>query len=76
MFEYAYSISSLTLPERSNSAVNQTVYLDYIKKRLVAFISKYHYAGKYVFWPECAKMVTVFFDDNDINYVKRFQKRF
>ncbi len=56
--------------------MNQNVYLDCIKKRLVTSFKENHSDDEYVFWPDLAsshyaKTVTAYFDDNDINYVKR-----
>ena len=61
----------------SGLAVNQKIYLDEcIKKRLIPFIKAHHSDGKYLFWPDLAsahyaKTVTGFFDEKNINYVKK-----
>ena len=69
-------VSKPIFRESGSLAVNQKVYMDCIKKRFVPFINEHHSDGEYVFWPDLAsshyaKTVTTFFDDNDINYVKR-----
>jgi len=62
--------------ESGGAAVNQYVYLDFIKERLLPFINEHHSDGEYVFWPDLAsdyyaKNVTTYFEANNINYVKR-----
>lgn len=60
----------------SGLAVNQHVYLDIIKRKLIPFIDKYHSDDNYLFWPDLAsahysKLVKGFLRDKKMNFVER-----
>ncbi len=63
---------------KSGLAVNQSAYLEIIKRGLVPFINKHHSDGEYKFWPDLAsshyaKVVVEYFRARKIKFVEKFE---
>lgn len=75
----AISPKGVTKPyfRKSGNAVNQDVYHDILKQKLIPFIKKNYSTGGYVFWPDLASShyankVTNYLKSQNIPYIPKF----
>ncbi|RNA32563.1 glucosylceramidase 4 [Brachionus plicatilis] len=67
---------SAQIIRKSGLAVNQTVYLDFIKRGVILFIKKHHSDGNFKFWPDLASFhyantVVNYLIDQNIRFVQK-----
>jgi transposase len=69
---------SAPIIRKSGLAVNQKVYLDFIKRGVIPFIKKHHSDGNYKFWPDLASShyansVVSYLNDQNIKFVPKHE---
>jgi hypothetical protein len=69
---------SAPIIRKSGLAVNQTVYLEFLKSGVIPFINQHHSDGNYKFWPDLASShyantVVSYLNDQNIKFVQKHE---